>query len=54
MIIDSHCHVWDEKLMSDELKEVIYGIAEHLGYSDPSLELRGLRIGWLGRWMKRE
>lgn len=28
-------------MMSDELKEVIYGIAEQLGYSDPSLTLRG-------------
>jgi hypothetical protein len=28
-------------MMSDELKELMHGIAEELGYSDPSLTLRG-------------
>ena len=32
MIIDAHCHVWEEKLMSEELKEILYEIARQFGY----------------------
>ncbi|MFB0562454.1 MAG: amidohydrolase family protein [Candidatus Lokiarchaeia archaeon] len=32
MIIDAHCHVWEESLMSKELKEILFEIAKQFGY----------------------
>ncbi|MGQ9722360.1 MAG: amidohydrolase family protein [Candidatus Jordarchaeum sp.] len=40
MIIDAHCHIWEEKMMSVELKEIIYEISKNLGL-DPNLTMDG-------------
>ncbi len=35
MIIDVHCHVWNKKIVTDELQRLLFEMAEHVGY-DPS------------------
>ncbi len=40
MIIDAHCHVWEEKNMSVELKEIIYQTSKNFGL-DPDLMMDG-------------
>jgi len=45
MIIDAHCHIWEEKLMSAEMAKMIGVLAERFGASDPEL----LQNGTIGR-----
>ena len=33
MIIDAHCHFWEESLMSDELREIIHGISDQFNFN---------------------
>lgn len=40
MIIDTHCHVWDEESVSDELRAMLIGTAEKFNF-DVSLILDG-------------
>lgn len=40
VIIDVHCHVWDEQYMSEDLRNLIIAIAKELGF-DPKLILNG-------------
>jgi predicted TIM-barrel fold metal-dependent hydrolase len=40
LIIDAHCHVWEEKLMSPELKEIIIETSKNFGL-DPKLMMVG-------------
>jgi predicted TIM-barrel fold metal-dependent hydrolase len=36
LIIDGHCHVWDEDSLSNDIKEMLESLAKHLNY-DPKL-----------------
>ncbi|MFX0072949.1 MAG: amidohydrolase family protein [Candidatus Hermodarchaeota archaeon] len=40
MIIDAHCHFWEESLMSDELRNIIYGICDQFNF-DPAKLMNG-------------
>jgi len=41
MIIDAHCHIWEEKLMSAEMAKMIGVLAERFRASDPELVMNG-------------
>jgi hypothetical protein len=36
MIIDAHSHIWEEKLMSPELKKILDAVIERFGPKDPA------------------
>jgi len=41
MIVDAHCHIWEEKLMSAEMAKMIGVLAERFRASDPELVMNG-------------